>query len=412
MTSRQGFAAGQVITGESDEVIRDGAVIIDGNRIEWVGPASQLPDSGVEIHDLGPDATLMPGMIDTHVHLCFDGSCNPVQVLHTTDTIERYTQMLQSARELLSVGVTTARDLGAPELLDVRVKQAINSGKARGPRMLTVTSPITITGGHCYFMGGEAESPDGVRKAVRRARRDGADHIKVMATGGNMTPGTLPSEPQFTVDELKAIVEEAHKFGMKVASHCHGPEGIRRSVEAGVDSLEHFTFNAKDGSRQVIPEVMEAVANGPYYVSKTFSVALPGFLKTKPDLMESNVVRTEMDAGIKIVIGSDSGIDNAPMKEFVTGLEAMAAYGMTNDEVLHSVTALGAESLGLEDVTGKLKAGLEADLLAVEGDPREDLGNLRNIRLIITRGEKYTPEFFPETTWNDEVDDPKYVPAG
>ena len=327
-----------------------------------------------------------------------------------SSTIERFATMLLSARQLLSAGVTTARDLGAPDLLDVDVKEAINSGKARGPRLVSVNAPITITGGHCFFMGGEAETVDGVRQAVRRARRDGADHIKIMSTGGNMTPGTLPTEPQYSVEELKAIVDEAHHFGMKVAAHCHGVEGIRRAISAGVDSLEHFSFQRTDGTRRNDDELVAEAGRRGMYAAKTFCAALIPLLKQDPNAFEQNLTRREVDAGVKIVAGTDSGIDNVPHVEYVFGLEGMAAYGMTNDEVLYAATALAAESLGLEQVTGVLAPGMEADFLAVVGNPRDNLENLRNILLVATKGDTYKPEFEAELVWNKEVDAPKYSP--
>lgn len=404
------YRATRLLTGAPGEEIPGGAITVEGGRIVWVGSFDRAPKDVGRLVDLGDDSTLMPGLIDTHVHLAFDGSPHPVDHMMASSTIERFATMLLSARQLLSAGVTTARDLGAPDLLDVDVKEAINSGKARGPRLVSVNAPITITGGHCFFMGGEAETVDGVRQAVRRARRDGADHIKIMSTGGNMTPGTLPTEPQYSVEELKAIVDEAHHFGMKVAAHCHGVEGIRRAISAGVDSLEHFSFQRPDGTRRNDDELVAEAGRRGMYAAKTFCTALIPLLKQDPNAFEQNLTRREVDAGVKIVAGTDSGIDNVPHVEYVFGLEGMAAYGMTNDEVLYAATALAAESLGLEQVTGVLAPGMEADFVAVVGNPRDNLENLRNILLVATKGDTYNPEFEAELVWNKEVDAPKYSP--
>jgi imidazolonepropionase-like amidohydrolase len=408
---RTTYRAPRLLTGVPGEEIADGAVIVEGDKIEWVGPASELPENTGDVQEYGEDATIMPGMIDTHVHLAFDGSAEPVDHMVEADTLERYTTMLHSARELLSAGVTTARDLGAPDLLDVTVKHAIRDGKARGPRMLTVNAPITITGGHCYFFGCEAETVDGVRQAVRRARRDGADHIKIMSTGGNMTPGTLPTEPQFSVEELTTIVDEAHHFGMRVAAHCHGVEGIRRAMAAGVDSLEHFSFQYPDGSRRDDPDMVREAGDRGFYVAKTFCAALGHLLDDMPDAFEDNLTRKEVDAGVKIVAGTDAGIDFAPHLEYVFGLEGLSVYGMTHDEVLNAATALAAESLGLEDVTGKLEAGLEADLIVVDGNPRRDLRTLRNVEQVVARGVPYQPEFVAQQSWNEMISSKTYRPV-
>lgn len=407
--------AGRVLTGTPGEELHDAAVMIDGTTIAWVGPAADLPAEHGAVVDHGDDATILPGLIDTHVHLAFDGSAKPVEVMLAADDLERYTIMLRSARELLSAGVTTARDLGAPGLLDVRVKQAINAGSARGPRLLVVNAPITVTGGHCYFLGGEAETVDGVIQAVRRARRDGADHIKIMSTGGNMTPGTLPAKAQFTPEEMQAIVDAAHHYGMRVAAHCHGTPGIRNAINAGVDSLEHYAFTQADGTNRPDAEVIAMTAQSGQYVCRTVCAALGTFLtyidKTADEVFEPGLNRRLLDAGVKVVAGTDAGIDNAPHVEYVYGLAGMAAFGMTNDEVLHSATALAAESLGLEGVTGRLAAGLDADVIVVRGNPRADLEALRDVELVIARGEEYRPEFRSRRRWNDEVSQPQYVPA-
>ena len=409
-TSRKTLIASRLLTGEKGKEITNGAVTYEDNKIIWVSSADNLISEPGEIIDYGDNSTILPGMIDTHVHLAFDGSANPVERMKKSTKIELFALMLRSARELLSVGVTTARDLGASELLDVEVKNTINSGEARGPRILSVNAPLTVTGGHCFFMGGEAETVDGVRQAVRKARRDGADHIKIMATGGNMTPGTLPAEPQFTQEEMNTIVETAHHYGMKVAAHCHGVEGIRRSIEAGVDSLEHFSFQLPNDDRRLDMDLVKKAGDGGFYASLTMCASAGPFINQKPDVFQQDCARIEVDNGVNIVAGSDSGIDFAPHTEYVFSLEGLAVYGMTNDEVLYAATSLAAESLGLSDVTGTLKEGLEADIIVVNGNPREDLGNLRKIQHVIARGIPYIPEFSSEDSWNQSVKSLQYVP--
>lgn len=402
--------AGRLLTGELGVELTDAAIVLAGDQITWVGAATDLPDGVETVIDHGDDATILPGLIDTHVHLAFDGSLHPADVMRAADDLERYTIMLQSARQLLSAGVTTARDLGAPAPLDMRIKEAVATGRARGPRLLTVNAPITPTGGHCWFLGGEADGVDGVRRAVRLARREGADHIKVMSTGGNLTPRTFPSEPQFTQEELEVIVEEAHRYGMLVAAHAHGVEGIRRAVAAGVDSLEHFSFTEADGTMKPDPEVVALAAAAGTYACKTISAALPAFLPESP--LAPDAMRRELDSGVQIVAGTDAGIDGCPHMEFVWSLEAMVVHGMTHDETLHAATALAARSLGLAEVTGTLAAGLSADVLVVDGNPRHDLGSLRRLRTVIARGEPYTPEFSSTRSWNADMSRPVYSPLG
>lgn len=397
------YRAGRIFTGTSEEALLDGAVVVEDSLITWVGPSSELADTAEAIHDLGDEATILPGLIDTLVHLVFDGSAHPVAVVEAANDPELLAIMFQSARQLLSVGVTTARDLGAPGLLDKAVRNAIAKGQARGPRMLVANAPLTVTGGHCWFFGAECDGVDEVRRQVRLARKNGADCIKIMSTGGNMTAGTMPSEPQFTQEELNAIVQEAHKYGLKVTAHAHGAEGIRRSILAGVDSLEHFSFTEADGSMREVAEIVQLAANAGTYVCKTICAAWAGLLATADDVVPLDMTRSLMDRGVRIVAGTDAGIDHTPHQEYVFGLEGMAAFGMTNEEVLISATRTAAESLGIAAVTGTIEVGKEADIIAVKGNPLQDLASLRNIIAVMTRGTPYTPEFSSTMAWATDV---------
>lgn len=400
------YKAGRIFTGTTEEMLLNGAVVVEGERIAWVGLAADLPESGDVVRNLGDDATILPGLIDTHVHLVFDGSAHPVEVVEAANDSELLAIMLQSARQLLSVGVTTARDLGAPRLLDKAAREAIASGRARGPRMIVANAPLTVTGGHCWFFGAECDGVDQVRRQVRQARKQGADCIKIMSTGGNMTAGTMPSEPQFTQEELDAIVSEAHKYGLKVTAHAHGAEGIRRSILAGVDSLEHFSFTEADGSMREVAEIVEMAAKAGTYVCKTICAAWAGLMAaSSDDVVPLDMMRSLVDRGVRIVAGTDAGIDDTPHQEYVFGLEGMAGFGMTNAEVLISATRTAAESLGIQAVTGTLESGKAADLVAVEGNPMARLASLRDIITVVANGIPYIPEFSSTMTWAKDVPD-------
>lgn len=404
------YVAGLVLPEFPGEPIHHGAVTVEGDKIAWVGKASELPADAGEIVDLG-DATLMPGLIDTHVHLAFDASDDPVKQMNEASYLERFALMAKSARMALSGGLTTVRDLGAPDKLDVPIKKAIKEGLIRGPRIISVNAPITVVGGHCYFMGGEAETPDGVRAKVREHRRDGAEHIKFMATGGNMTPGTLPEKAQFTQEEMNAIVETAHHYGMKVAAHAHGTEGIERAILAGVDSVEHFSFQGEAGA-EYDARVLKLAGERNIFASKTISAAGSWAAKMgRARKREENLTRKTTDAGVRLVIGTDAGINHCPINEVVIALEGLAVYGMTNEESLIAATSLAAESLGLEDVTGRLREGLSADMIVVPGNPLENLSVIRELSLVIAQGEPYIPEFPSTRSWNDENADMQYDAA-
>ena len=223
------YLADRVLHTDPVSVIHRGGVLVRDGLIAWVGglgelDRTRLPADIVE-EDLG-DVTLMPGMIDAHVHLGFDGGADPAGRMRAETDVQQVMLMLRSARELLDAGVTTARDLGARGYLDVEVRRAIDDGTALGPRMLTAGSPLTVTGGHCWFMGGEIDDDRDARRMVRRHHKMGVDLIKVMSTGGYMTAGSVPWRAQFTGDELLTVVEESRRLGKHVAAHCHGIEGI------------------------------------------------------------------------------------------------------------------------------------------------------------------------------------------
>ena len=389
------LAAKRVLAGPDLSCIDDGVVVLDGTTISWVGARAGLPDeyADSEVKDLG-DATLLPGLIDAHVHLAFDGSPHPVQRMMSESDNEQIVLMLRSARELLSVGVTTARDLGARGYTDVVVRDAIARGDARGPRLLTAGSPITTTGGHCWFMGGEADGPDAVRLKVREHHKNRVDHIKVMATGGNMTPGSAPWHAQFSGDELTVAVEEAHRLGHKVAAHCHGLEGIRRAVAAGVDSLEHCSFQKKDSFGAIDPDLAQTVADSDSYVSPTTNFRVREFRALIPGM--GNAVGELYKRGAQIIMSTDAGIDGVPHYGFVGGMESLEDAGLPSQECLVAATSRSAHALGIGEVTGQLAAGLAADIIAVEGDPREGVAALHDLVLVMTNGVEFTPDPLPE----------------
>ncbi|HEX4216611.1 MAG TPA: amidohydrolase family protein [Candidatus Dormibacteraeota bacterium] len=381
------LTADRVITGRPGEVLERAGVLVDGTGIAWVGTLDGLTAerrADAEVIDL-PGSSLLPGLIDCHVHLAFDASADPVAHMRRSTDTELVILMLHSARELLMAGVTTARDLGARGFLDIGVKRAINEGLAEGPRLLTVTRPITVTGGHCWFMGGEFDGLDAVRYAVRLHHREGADLIKVMATGGVMTPGSAHWHAQFSAEELAAIVEESHRLDKRVAAHCHGTPGIVLAVGAGVDTIEHCSWLARGGVQEYEPTVADAIAEADIHVCPTVSCRSMTLGKERWERRAERLTWMR-EAGVQIVAGTDAGINLNPHGAYVGGLEALVASGMSTAEVLEAATLRAARALDLETVTGSLEAGKEADVIAVEGNPLTDIGNLRSPRLVMTRG--------------------------
>ena len=289
------------------------------------------------------------------------------------------------------MGVTTARDLGGRGYLNMVVRDAIAEGLARGPRMVVAAHPITITGGHCWFMGGEADSEDDLRRMVRTLHKLGADVIKVMSTGGFMTTGSAPWYAQFSTAQLTVIVEEARRVDKPVAAHAHGIEGIRRAVEAGVSTLEHCSFVTETNERHFDEDLAATIAERGIVVCPTVNVNAP-YVKELTGVVVGEHLATMHEMGIRIIAGTDAGIDNTPHHQYAGGLEYLVKLGFRPDEVLAMATTGAAAALGVDDVTGRLAPGYEADLIVVYGDPLTDITVLSQLRRVIARGRDYLPD--------------------
>lgn len=391
------YTADFVRTQTDAGVIPDGCVVVEKGTIAWVGPLEDLPAAHRDRDREHVSGTIMPGLVDTHVHLGFDGGPSPVERMTRESDAEQLVLMLRSARQLLSAGVTTARDLGARSYLDVVVRDAITAGDARGPRLITSGAPLTPTGGHCWFMGGEADGGYELRKAVRRHHEHGVDSIKIMSTGGFMTKGSAPWFAQYTESELALAITDAHRLGKKTVAHAHGVQGIRHAVRAGIDALEHCTFVASDGSMSFDPQLADEIAERGVYVSFTLNVLAWQMLQSGSPFIDhfALVVRELHDRGVPIVVGTDAGIDNAPHHAYAAGLEALAAFGLSHEEVLAAATRVGARSMGLDHRIGSLREGLAADIIGVAGDPGEDLTCLRRPVLVVADGVAFAPDPFP-----------------
>ena len=384
------LTAPRVLTG--DEAVADGAVVIGDRTLDWTGPAAALPAEYAALPRTDyPASTIMPGLIDSHVHLGFDGGPNPAARMRAETDEQQLVLMLHSARDLLGVGVTTARDLGARSYLDVVVRDAIAAGLARGPRLVVAARPVTVTGGHCWFMGGEADSEDELRRIVRTHHKHGADLIKVMATGGFMTAGSAPWHAQFTTAQLAVIVDEARRVDKPVAAHVHGIEGIRRAVEAGVTTLEHCSFVTETNERQFDEPLAAAIAERGIFVCPTINVNA-SYVAQLTGITVGEHVMAMHKLGVRIIAGTDAGVDNTPHHQYVGGLEYLVTLGFRHAEVLAMATTEAAAALGLGAVTGHLAPGYDADLIVVDGDPQADITALRGLRRVIARGRDYVPD--------------------
>ncbi|QFY06650.1 amidohydrolase family protein [Nonomuraea phyllanthi] len=387
--------AAKVLTGRPGEEIDGGEIAIDGSEIVSVGPRGSAGEDG-EILDL-PGHTVLPGLIDAHVHLGFDADVDPVTRRSRESDHHLLLRMAENARKLVSAGVTTCRDLGARGFLDVALRDAVEEGLAVGPHIVAATRPITITGGHCWYMGGEADDEPAIRRVARENLRAGADCLKVMASGGLMTPGAPPSwTQQYTTEQLRVAVEEAASRGKGVAAHAHAHAAIRSAVEAGVATVEHCTFLTPSGHR-FDRELADFVAASGTYVCPTLHGVFWRMSKVHGQQMIDDWLASVAglrEAGVRLIAGTDSGFANAgvanPTDGYVAGLEVFASVGCDNAEVIELATVRAADACGVGEVTGSLEPGKRADLIAVAGDPLARLSDLRNLALVLVSGRSVT----------------------
>ncbi|GIH29331.1 hypothetical protein Aph01nite_76410 [Acrocarpospora phusangensis] len=362
---------------DGHDLLESRAVVVDGGRV-----AAILPDAPGASLDLG-DATLLPGLIDTHVHLAFDASPDPIGHLGQDGLYDR---MRTAAAQHLAAGVTTVRDLGDKDYLALKLAQDL----PEGPEILSAGAPITTPGGHCWFLGGEARGEKEVREAVRERAARGAHAIKVMVTGGEMTPGSRSHLLQYSPAELRAAAEEAHLHDLPITGHAHAAEGIAAALDAGFDSIEHVSFFSEHGVSHDL-ELIERLADSGVFASLTVGV-LPGF--TPPPAIANRVaglaegMRLLRAAGVRLVGGSDAGIGPPkPHGILPQGGEMLVDFaGCTPAEVLRSFTSLAARACRVEDRKGRIAPGFDADLLAVAGDPTRDIRLLQRPAAVFRRG--------------------------
>ncbi|NUP03778.1 MAG: amidohydrolase family protein [Nonomuraea sp.] len=380
-----------VLTGRPGEVIADGEVLIDGSRIVSVGPRGSAGEAPQMLDLRGH--TLLPGLVDAHVHLGFDATVDPVTGRSAESDGRLLLRMAENARKLVSAGVTTARDLGGRGFLDLALRDAIEEGLAVGPHLVAATRPITVTGGHCWYMGGEADDEPSVRRVARENLRAGADCLKVMASGGEMSPGSVPSwRAQYSAGLIRVAVEEALTRGKTVAAHAHAPDSIANALEAGVTTIEHCTFHTPDGPAYD-ERLAERIAASGTYVCPTVHGqfwGLRALIGAEPMDRWLGLVATMREAGIKLVAGTDTGFAIAGLDkrtdDYVSGLEVFAEAGFGNAEIVELATVRAAEACGVGAVTGVLEAGRRADLIAVRGNPLDRLSDLRQLELVLVGG--------------------------
>ena len=384
------YLAARVFDGTSEGVIEDGAVVVEDGHIASVGPARGLAPN-TETVDLD-DVTLMPGLIDAHVHLVWDASAEPHEVVARRSRALTVLRCAKNAALHLRAGVTTVRDVGSTDGLAVEIGRAVELGILSGPRVVAAGQAIAMTGGHGWFLGREADGPDALRRAAREEIKAGASCIKLMASGGVYGHAEEPGSPQLTVEEMRPAVEEAHKAGRKAAAHAYSVEAINNALEAGVDSVEHGSFL----DREIVERMRE---QGTYLVptmsvyaamaEKGPSLGSPEYITRKTaEVLEASgeAFRLALEAGVPVAAGTDCGAPGHPHGTLPEELRLMVEAGATPQQALCFGTSAAAELLGLSNEVGALEPGKRADLLAVAGDPTLDIKALREVRLVLRDG--------------------------
>ncbi|MBI4465852.1 MAG: amidohydrolase family protein [Acidobacteria bacterium] len=391
--------AGKLLDVRSGRLLADQVVVIRGERIEQVVPVAEVSiPRGAMVVDLSR-ATVLPGLIDAHDHLTGDHRFHGYRSLAISVPRETLYGVL-NARKTLEAGFTTVRNVGAEGYSDVALRDAINDGEILGPRLLVSGPALGITGGHCddnllpaeysHRAEGIADGPWAVRAKVREVTKYGADLIKFCATGGVLSKGDDVGVQQYTLEEMQAIVDEAHKLGRKVAAHAHGPEGIKAAILAGVDSIEHASLVDEEGihlARQRGSYLVMDIYNDTFILAHGAEVGmLPESLEKERQIgqLQRDNFRRAHQGGTRMAFGSDGGVyphgDNG--KQFAY----MVEYGMTPFEAIQAATIHAAELLGWADRVGAVEPGKFADLVAVEGDPLKDVTLLERIRFVMKGG--------------------------
>jgi imidazolonepropionase-like amidohydrolase len=391
--------AGRMLDVESGRVLQNQVILIDGDRITAVGAASATAiPSGARTIDLG-NATVLPGLIDAHTHLTSNPRLHGYMGLSSSD-MRSAMYGVRAARDTLNAGFTTVRDVGASGYGDVALRDAINDGDTPGPRMLVAGYALGIKGGHCDnnllapeykdVGNGVADGPWAARGKVREMAKYGADLIKICATGGVLSKGDAAGAQQYTLEEMQAIVGEAHKLGRRVAAHAHGASGINDAIRAGVDSVEHASLIDAEGIKLAKEKgtwlVMD-IYNDDYILSEGEKAGfLPESLAKEKEIgqLQRDNFKNAYTAGAKMAFGSDAGVyphgDNG--KQFFY----MVKYGMTPMAAVQAATINAAELLGWKDKIGSIKAGKLADIIAVSGDPMTDVGVLTKVGFVMKGG--------------------------
>ena len=400
--------AGKVIDVLSGIVLTNQIILIDNNMIIEIGSGIVIPKNA-EIIDLS-NSTVLPGLMDCHTHLTFQPGDNYYEDIFRKTPIDYALLAPTYAKRTLHAGFTMVRDVGSDQLIDISLRNAINRGDIEGPRMLVSTFALGATGGHADLTGfnpnidwkynkdftGVADGENEIRKRVRNNVKWGADWIKVSATAGVLSEEESAGAPQYSLDEMKVVVEEAHRWGRNVAAHAHGTEGIKLAIKAGVTSIEHGSLIDDEGIRMMIEKGIWLVAdiyNDDYILAEFSKKGYPQKIIDKEKLigrLQRENFQKAVKAGVKIAFGTDAGVypHGWNGKQFFY----MVKYGLTPMQAIQSATINAADLLDWKDKTGSISKGKLADIIAVDGNPLDDITILEHVKFVMKDGIVYKNE--------------------
>lgn len=397
--------AGKLVDTVSGRILENQMILVEDGKIAAIGAKSEI--EGMKLSDAVrrinlSDYTVLPGLMDSHVHLVGNSDLHGYKGL-SESTPSAAIYGVANAKTTLMAGFTTVRNVGAPGFADIDLMNAIDEGVIPGPRLIPAGRSIGITGGHCdnnllpfedqKTSGGVADGPWAVRAKVRENNKYGAKVIKFCGTGGVLSKGTKIGAQQFSFEEMKAIIDEAHLLGLKVAVHAHGEDGINTAIRAGVDSVEHASFISDEG-------IAEAKKRGTYL---SMDIYVSDYILTEGEdagILEESLAKERtvgkkqrerfqaaVEAGANIAFGTDAGV--YPHGDNGRQMKYMVKWGLTPMQTLQAATINNAKLFGVEDMSGSLEAGKYADIIAVDGDPLADISELEDVDFVMKGGVIY-----------------------
>lgn len=368
-------------------------IIFNNESILFIGKKAEQEKADIIID--GKGLSCLPGMIDMHVHLNMNAGPDPAELIQNDNEAIAAYRSLINAHKHLKAGVTSVRNCGSKYNVDISLRNAINNKLFNGPNIYASGQPIVMTGGHCHYFSIEADGTDEVRKAARLQLKKGADLLKLMATGGGLTPGVKSGATQLSQEEMTIASIEAKNAGKTTAAHAQGMDGIKNAIKAGITTIEHGVHLDDETIDLMLQYDTYLVATlaAPFNIIKNgIEAGIPKYAVDKN--IEASVPHRESfvkayKAGVKIATGTDAGTPFNFHGDYVTELEIMKELGMSINEIIHSATYMGAEALGIHKFTGSIEVGKQADLTIVKGNISEDITYLRNIHSVYQNGIKY-----------------------